>query len=110
MHADVAMWAAFGSLFTAISTLGTAGFAYLSLLAKNRQQDQRIRTLEIDHNKCEEERARLCADRDLEWPSDATELMQAMQALRANGIPATMREVTMILAARKKRIILPGGA
>lgn len=106
MGAEVAMWAAFGSLFTALGTLGTAGFAYLSLLAKNRTQDERIRTLELDQHKCEEERAKLTADRDLEWPSDPTELANAMAALRSNGIPATLREVSMILASKKK-IILP---
>jgi hypothetical protein len=72
-------------------------FPYLSLLAKNRQQDDRLKRLEIEHHRCEEERATDKVRWDTDWPSDPMPVVNAMKALKENGIAAKLEHVHMVI-------------
>ena len=92
--AEAAMWTAIASIVA--STLGFLGIVF-GMVFKNRQQDNRLHQLEVEHKRCDEERTDLKTKLGNEWPSDPMELVNTMNLLKANGLHPTVAQLTQVM-------------
>lgn len=99
-----AIWAAaIGAVATAITTFTSGLFAYLSLLAKNRQQDAEIAKLQEAHVDCVKERQELTDQVAMEWPSDVEPVLNTLAILKEQGVQLTIRHVLMVMEGIRKK-------